>query len=189
MTTTPARPRGPATGTTTNRGLILVVFAVLIGIMLLWQGGGSGQDVVAGEDVLTNQGTDAGGTGGDGATTTEAPPATVVPPAQLLVVIANGSGTTGVAKTRATQLQGLGYPNTTFVNAAGVVPTTAVYFVPGAEADSKAVAAVLGLPAASVAAIPTPAPVADMKDNKVLVVLGQDALNPAPAGATTTVAQ
>lgn len=174
-----SRGRGAPAASTATRGVILVVGAVIIGAMLLWKGGGAEKATVTGEDILkpvTSPGTK--GT----TTTTQAPSTTAVAPAQLLVVFANGSGTTGLAKTKAEQLKAKGYSATTYV-AGTVTPLTMVFYVAGFEADAQAVAIAMGLPAARVAPIADPAPVAKLGDNKVVVVIGQDKGDPNAAGA------
>lgn len=178
------RGRGAPAASTATRGVILVVGAVIIGAMLLWKGGGAEKATVSGENILK-----PGSPAGKVTTTTAAPPVTTaLPPAQLLVVVANGSGTAGLAKTKATALKAKGYSAATFV-AGTVTPLTQVFFVAGFEGDAQAVAAALTLPAARVAPIPDPAPIAKLGDNKVVIVVGQDKGDAAVAGAaapTTT---
>ena len=174
------RGRGAPAASTATRGVILVVGAVIVGAMLLWKGGGAEKATVSGEDILKP----VTGANGNKSTTTAAAaaPTTAVPPAQLLVVFANGSGTTGLAKTKAEALKAKGYSAATYV-AGTVTPLTQVFFVAGFEGDAQAVAAAMGLPPARVAPIPDPAPVAKLGDNKVVVVIGQDK---GDAGAAAT---
>ena len=178
-----SRGRGAPAASTATRGVILVVGAVIIGAMLLWKGGGAEKATVTGEEILKPV---TGSSGGKGTTTTtQAPSTSAVAPAQLLVVFANGSGTTGVAKTKAEELKAKGYSAATYV-AGTVTPLTMVFYVAGFEGDAQAVAIAMGLPAARVAPIPDPAPVAKLGDNKIVVVIGQDKGDPNVAGAPAT---
>ena len=169
-----SRPgRGAPAASTATRGVILVVGAVIIGVMLLWKGGGADTASGKGEDVLQPD-TGSSATAGKGSTTTAAPPVTAVPPAQLAVAVANASGVTGLAKTKAEELKAKGYANATFVSATAQTPLSQVFFVAGSEGDAKAVAAAMGFPPARVAPIPDPPPIANLKNNTVVVVIGLD---------------
>ena len=67
------------------------------------------------------------------------------------MLVANGSGKSGVAGTNADKLKTAGYTKVDTTNA----PTTAkstVYYASGAQADAQAVATALGLDPAAVAA-------------------------------------
>jgi hypothetical protein len=171
--------------------MIVVAFAVAVGVMLLWKGGGTAQPSPGAAALKPGAGT---AQQESAATTTAGPPPTALPPAQLPVLVANGSGQTGLAKERGTQLKAT-YAQTTWGDANNT-PTTFVYFVPGSEGDAQAVAAAMGFEASRVSAMPNPVPLknpASLKANKVLVVLGADAISPtatqgAPGGPTTTAA-
>ncbi len=175
MATTPGRAPRSATpsGSTAQRGIILVLIAVAIGAMLLVKGGGDQTAKAEGSEVLS-------GDGGGGKTTEETTstiPTTLVAPAQLKVVVVNATGTTGVAKTKGQELQGKGYPNTSWITATANSPTTVVYFAPDAQAESTAVAAALGLDAAVVQPLPSPPPGTDKgidADAKTVVFVGSD---------------
>lgn len=177
----------PAASTAT-RGVIVVVFALFVGFMLLWQSGDDDTGA-AGPDVTVQTGGGAG-TNGGGTSTTAAPVATT-PPAQLKVTIANGSDVRGLAKKTADTLMAGGYSGAVATDATQKVTTSVVYFVPGAENDAQAVAAVLGLDKSRVNPVPPAPPVRSLGDTKVLVVLGPDApaaAPPAAGGAPTTTA-
>ena len=177
--------RGAPAASTASRGVILVVGAVIIGAMLRWKGGGAEKASVNGEDVLKPSATTPGG---KATTTTAAPPVTAVAPAQLAVTVANGSGVAGLAKTKAEELKSKGYTAATYTSAKVAQPLTQVLFVAGSEGDAKAVAAALGFPPARVAPLPDPPPLANLKNNTVVVVIGQDRGDPnaAPAATPTT---
>jgi hypothetical protein len=150
-----------------------VACAVFVGVLLLWKGGGEQTANAAGSDVL-----DSGGTDTAGATTTTVA-TTLVPPAQLKVVVVNASGKAGVAKTRGQELQGKGYPNTSWITATQSSPDTVVYFAPDAQAESNAVATALGLdPTTTVHPLPAPPPATKESpippDAKTVVMIGSD---------------
>jgi hypothetical protein len=179
-------PRGraaPATSTAT-RGVIVVVFALFVGFMLLWKGGGGASEGTPENDL-------PGTTAADSAqvSTTLPAPATAVPAAQLKVVVANGSNIKGLAGQTADQLKAAGYTATTATDATQDVTTSQVYFVEGNEGDAQAVATAIGLPAARVVPIgATPPPIAALGDNKVVVILGPDAPGAGGTAAATTTA-
>jgi hypothetical protein len=160
----------------------VVVIAAFIGFILLLKGGGTGAEGVSTGDLPTVTATPTTVTA-----TTVATQATTVAPAQLKVVVANGTSTKHLAANTAAALKGKGYTSTTITGDATQVPTSQVYFVAGSEADAKGVATALGLPAARVAPMPTPPPIASLGTNKVLVLLGADAPG-ATAATTTTIA-
>ncbi len=179
-------PRGraaPATSTAT-RGVIVVVFALFIGFMLLWKGGGGAAEGTPENDL---PGTTA--PANTDVPTTVAPPATAVPPAELKVVVANGTTVKGLAGQTADQLKAAGFTASTATDATqNNVVTSQVYFVEGAEGDAQAVATAIGLPADRVVPIgATPPPVA-VGDAKVVVIVGADAPAAGGGGATTTTA-
>jgi hypothetical protein len=94
------------------------------------------------------------------------------PPANVTVLVANGSGTTGIAGTNAETLTSRGYTNVETTNAP-TTSTTRVYYAEGAQADAQAVATSLGFDQSTVAALPSPPPV-PLAGATVLVVIGSD---------------
>lgn len=167
-----------------SRGLILVGVAVLLGLIVLVKGGGVGFD----------RGTKAVAVPDDGAaavTTTTAAPVTTttvptVSPAEVKVVVANGSGTTGLARAAAKNLAGSGYTQATATDAVGQPAATTVYFAQGYEANARSIGGQLGLDGSRVQALSPGTKLAKVQpsDAGVIVVLGPDAT--ASSGATTT---
>ena len=107
MTSTHQPRSRPGGGDPASRGLILVGVAVVLGLIILIKGGGVGYEhSTKSVDVPDN---------GAVTTTTAAPTTTVatVAPADVPVVVANGSGQTGLAKTVANNLKTAGFTNTT----------------------------------------------------------------------------
>jgi hypothetical protein len=169
-TPTPPDPDDPRARTL---GIVLIAVAVLIGVVLLAKGFSQEDSLVAtaAPDNDRTTTTTAGEGGGlvDETTTTTA---TANAPANVTVLVANGSGKTGVAGTNSDKLKTAGYTKVDTANA----PTTTnsvVYFTPGAQADAQAVATALGLDASSVAAMPATPPV-EPAGATVLVVVGSD---------------
>jgi hypothetical protein len=158
--------------------VLLVGIAVVVGIVLLHRVGGGTTRVAA---KVTTTTVKPGGT----ATTVTTPSTTaaVRPPAQVKVLVANGSGVTGLAGLVATRLHSAGYDTLASVNATQRVATSIVYYAPGYDREAAALAQTLGLPPTAVQALPTPAPVASLSSANILVVVGPDL---AQGGATTT---
>ena len=110
-------------------------------------------------------------------------------PSKVTVLVANGAGINGLASKIGDYWGSCGHPDwngrtsgkpwsgafVAWVMSRSGIPASesAVYFSPGYEADANAVAALL-TPAPKVAALPNPAPVADLKNAKVLVVAAAD---------------
>jgi polyisoprenyl-teichoic acid--peptidoglycan teichoic acid transferase len=154
-------------------GAVLIVAAVLIGMVLLWKGfaeeGGIIETTSSGDEVTTTTAGDVPLP--DSTTTTAAPTGSTSPPAEVSVLVANGSGATGVAGRNADRLEGSGYATVETTNAASTA-TSVVYFGSGAEGDAAAIADALGI-TAPVQAMPTPPPV-ELNGATVLVVIGTD---------------
>ena len=169
-------------------GAALIVLAVLIGVVLLAKGFTDEGGPVAADDPTVTESTvpsvdrDAAPTVDPGETTTTT--AAGRDPASVSVLVANGSGVSGVAGQTAEVLEGAGY---TIVDTANASPVSAtqVLYVGDTEADAVAVAAVLGLAADVVAPVPDPAPVPDTAGADVLVIVGPD-LASGPITTTTT---
>ena len=153
------------------RGVALIIAAVLLGIVLLKATDepafeASGVDrttlpAVAGHTTTTTK--------GHTSTTLTAPH----DPSKVTVLVANGAGINGLASRIGDKLKAANYVTTEPGNTKAPADESAVYFSPGYEADANAIAALL-TPAPKVAALPNPAPVADLKNAKVLVVAAAD---------------
>jgi hypothetical protein len=154
-------------------GIVLIAAAVLIGLVLLIKGFGQEDGLVSTGSADTDRTTTttAGAAPLDPADTTTSTLA-AKPPAEVTVLVANGSGKTGVAGTNADKLKSAGYTNVETTNASNT-NTTAVYYVNGAQADAQAVATALGFGGSTVQAMPTPPPV-QLGAATVLVVVGTD---------------
>lgn len=185
-------PEQRATGLDPSaRGLIVLVVAVAIGLLLLLKAGDSGgtKKVSTGSvgskttvDVTTTT------TKSGGSTTTTGASSSSHTPAEVKVLVLNGSGKAGVAKSASTQIGTKGYTMGTPGNAAANVATTSVYYAAGYQADADAIAALLGKDSSIVVAKPATAlgPGADTAN--VVVVLGADTPAGSTSSSTTTVA-
>lgn len=151
-------------------GGVLIAVAVLIGFVLLAKGfDQEGGLVETGSGVEETTTTTAPGPGVDDTTTTTL---ATNPPAQVSVIVANGTGVSGVAGENQATLEGAGYTDVATENAP-VQETSAVYYAEGAQGDALAVATVLEIADTQVAAVPDPPPV-DLAGATVLVIIGAD---------------
>ena len=158
-------------------GIVLIAVAVLIGVVLLAKGFSQEDGLVstaAPADERTTTTTQAAALPGDSGTEEETTTTTAAAnaPANVSVLVANGSGKSGVAGTNADKLKTKGFTKVDTANASTTAKST-VYYASGAQADAQAVATALGLDPAAVAAMPSPPPV-DLKGATVLVVVGSD---------------
>ena len=167
------------------RGALLIIVAVLLGAGLL-ANGFRDDHVASGAKTTptTVRGTGTTLPGGTGSTVPQAHD-----PAQVKVLILNGSGKGGVAKTAADSLKAANYTTLDPSNAKGGTATASiVYFAPGYDIDAGTVAAKLGLQAGAAQPLPTPAPTAvgDAQGANIVVIIGTDAPVAGGAGAGTT---
>jgi hypothetical protein len=163
------------------RGAVLLAIAVILGIVLLQ----SADDNDAFSPVRTGP---AGEDGETATATTTRPPRTTTttqalrPAAEVKVLAVNGTSVRGLAGQFKDRLRAAGY-NALAPTDALKKPqaASAVYYVAGYEAEARAVAQLLEIPA--VAPMPTPAPVASLQSANVVVMVGSDK---APASTTAT---
>ncbi len=162
---------GRSAGNAAARGGALVAVAVVIGFLLLWQGGvgGSGDAVITADgsestDAIGSDTADEDTTGDAAAVTDDGtgedaaapddtvdtvpeetiPPAPVTrPPGDVKVAVANGVGEAGLAGARASVLSTTGYV-TVAANAAADTAQSQVYYVEGYGEDAQAIAVELG---------------------------------------------
>lgn len=191
------RPAGPPppTGSAgtgeqqTFLGAALIGLAVILGLVLLVKGFTDEGGPVAADDPTVTESTvpsvdrDAAPTVPEETTTTTL---AARDPASVSVLVANGSGVSGVAGQTADALEGAGY---TIVDTANASPVSAtqVLYVGEAEPDAAAIAAVLGLGPEAVAPMPDPPPVPDLAGADVVVIVGPD-LASGPITTVTTAA-
>ena len=136
---------GRSAGNAAARGGALVAVAVLIGFLLLWQGGvgGSGDATAVTDDGTGEDAAEPDDTV-DTAPEETIPPAPVTrPPGDVKVAVANGVGEAGLAGARASVLSTTGYV-TVAANAAADTAQSQVYYVEGYGEDAQAIAVELG---------------------------------------------
>ena len=153
------------------RGIGLIVVAIVLGVVLLNATDDEPVGISAGDD---DNGSALGEqpAGDDGQTTTTVA-AVAHDPAQVTILVANGSGVRGAAGRVADTLKGSNYVTLEPTNTKAPAEASTVYFVPGYEADARAIAALL-TPAPGVSAMPAELPVDDLAAAHVLVVVAAD---------------
>ncbi|MCB0988600.1 MAG: LytR C-terminal domain-containing protein [Microthrixaceae bacterium] len=180
------------------RGLAVLAVAVVVGLLLLLTSGGDGgTQVAAGGDGGPVTTIDISGLGdtepGEVTTTTpdqtttssSAPTDGTRDPGEVKVLVLNGGGPAGTARSTSDTIGEKGYVMQPPSNAASNVTSTTVYYADGYQAEAEAVALVIGKAASAVKAMPstTVGPGADKAN--VVVVLGPDTA-PASSGSTTS---
>ena len=187
-----ARRRPSEPNANAARGAVLVIAAVVIGLVLLRNG-------LDTSETFTPSTTDGSAAEDDGssdstATDTSTDDATVTtarPPQQVATIVLNDSGVSGAAGRYSDYLANLGYNLTNAEGDTstlpGDAPATQVLYQPGFEPEAQVVAAAIGAPATSVAALGTTLP-GTVSGASVVVVLGTDlaSTEPSPAGAAVT---
>jgi len=185
-----------STATAAARGGILIAIAVVIGVLLLWQGF-DGDDPVEADDSDTSDDaveedqtttTSSRGTGGDDTpdttvTTTTAAPVVVDPPNLVKVAVLNGRGETGLAGSRSDHLKTAGYVSIAANADTSDKEFSRVYFTPGYADEAELVAVALnGSPSVIEAAPADPLTLVGetyreaTTDYHIYVVLGADAV-------------
>jgi hypothetical protein len=167
------------------RGAGLLVVAVILGIILLRNGGGDPYSRAV-RTVATPP--------------PEAPVRTPTPtitvpvrtPNDIKVLPANGTSTSGAGTAIFNRLKQAGYNVLAAGNSTSPATTSNVYYNPGFEREARVVAQLLGLPDSAVQPMPTPPPVSDTRGSDVIVVVGPDLAkqsNPVPATSPPTTAR
>lgn len=179
-----------------------MVVALVVGLLLLLNAGGSGD--ATGVTTVANPSTtvDTSGTGTDVSTTSAVDSVTTAPtsptttaapspdrePGEVTVVVLNADGPAGSAGAATETIGASGYQTGDPRNANGDVTldTTAVYYAEGFQAEASAVALVLGKAPEAVQPLPDPVPGPGAEESNVVVVLGQDTAPAAGVDDTTT---
>ena len=168
-------------GAAAGRGVLLIVFALAIGILLLARALDDGGSTAQAGDASTSSAPAT--TGGTAPTTPAAttPTTAALPPAhdpsQVPVLVLNGREVQGVARANNEELLRLGYNGLPPGNTPAGVATTNVYYTdPAFQADAINVAAALQIPPDRVVPLGDTNLGVDVSAAKVVVVLGQDDL-------------
>ena len=188
-----------STATAAARGGALIVIAIVIGVLLLWQGF-DGADTTDTDDSDIPQ-TDGEGDQGQQTPTTAAPertddvsdettstttttvPVVIDPPNSVKVAVLNGRGVSGLAGSRSNHLKTAGYVSIAANADTSDKELSRVYYTPGYEDEAELVAVALnGSPSVIEAAPADPLTlVAETyreatADYHIYVVLGADAV-------------
>ena len=157
-------------------GALIVVVALAIGFFLLRDD--SSEDVATGPGSEINTEDDATPETEPIETTTTASTPAVRPASEVKVKVANGSGEAGAAGRTTDALKADGYVTGTPADAPDRVPSTIVYWTEGFEAEAAQVAESLGVGETGLQMMPTPAPVGELEESNILVVVGPDIVAP-----------
>jgi hypothetical protein len=95
-------------------------------------------------------------------------------PSSVKVLVANGTGTAGVAGKLKTKLAAGGYDLLAPTNTTSPARASAVYYQTGYQGDAQAVAAAAGLGVGTLQAMTAQLPVANSSGAQVIVVIGPD---------------
>lgn len=167
------RSGGGAARSTAGRGIVLIVFGVILGVVLLRNGFSNGSSSAAGTNSTRGETTTLPPTT---APVITSPPSSRAP-SQVTVIVANGSGKQGAARNLANQLVARGFvANGVNTSNNTLVATTSVYFAGDYQNEAKAIAALIHAPAAAVLQMPAQPPVdpKNLTGAGVLIVLGPD---------------
>jgi hypothetical protein len=175
MNATRRGPEGRGTSDAAVRGALLIGVAVVIGLLLLWQGHDD-------DGATATTGTDS--TEAPGGDDSVAPPASTNAPMNVQVLVANGTGTAGGAGAVTAKLQPKGYATLPPADAStSDVVASRVYYREGFAEDAKQIARDLAVPEpvdTIIEPMPEPPPVkgtqgtASAQLANVLVLLGSD---------------
>ena len=166
-----------------GRGIVLLAVAFALGVGLLHSADRSGVTIATGSPATEPKTTTT--------TPQAAPPTTAAAalrdPRTIKVLSANGTSTNGIGDKVRRKLEAANYNALAAVTATSKTQTSAIFFSPGFDADARAVAAVLGIPATAVQAMPAKPPVPQLGDANILVIAGTDILpSLSPTSGTTT---
>lgn len=183
---------GRSAGIQAGRAAVLIGVAVVIGFLLLHRSPGSTSVRTAFPRSSTRPDTvghTGAGFGGSGVTTSTNSPtttATLKDPKNVKVLVANGTGSAGLAGRVSATLRTDGYVTLTPTDSTQKVTATVVYFAPNYGPEAAALAAKLSLPRSVVSAMPTPAPVTSLGGANVLVVAGPNLASSSSNTTSTT---
>ena len=175
------------------RGLAVLAVAVVVGLLLLMTsgGGGGGTQVSASAgdgSVTTIDISDLGDTEpGDVTTTSSSTPSDGLrDPGEVKVLVLNGSGLPGVARTTSDTIGEKGYVMQPPGNSAASATTTVVYYADGFQAEAEAVALLIGKASSAVESMPSTSPGPGADNANVVVVLGKDTPPADSSGSSTS---
>jgi hypothetical protein len=104
---------------------------------------------------------------------------TTVPHSSVTVVVANATGTNGLAAHYSSVLTAQGWAVQAATDAATTEATSSVYYAAGQQEAAASIATTLGLKPAAVVPLTTSVPVTGVSGDDVVVVVGSDLVAPA----------
>ncbi len=166
------------------RGALLIGVALILGIVILQQYDDGSVDVDP--QVQTTPDPDTTSTTRRQSTVSVVPIPTsraLRPPADVKVLAANATATSGLAGRTRDYLQTVGYNALAPTDATRSLDATQVQHTPEFEAEARALAQLLQLPASSIRPLEENPPVAETRGADIVLVIGNDLRLP---GDTTT---
>lgn len=186
-------PERPSHGLPIDRAVALIGLFVLVTALLV----GGLHPTSSTSSTTTTSSTSTTSPAGS-ATSTSPPTTKAAPPTKSTtatttitkvskapVLVANASGTSGVAATVTNELQVAGWNVQAPINATAKVPSSNVYYVAGQKAAATGVATTLHLAANTVLPYTTAAPVSTIGTAEILVVVGPDLVSGVSSTTTT----
>lgn len=167
-----------------GRAVLLIVAALIVGILVLHRGSSAPTALaVSGATSTTVK-----ASGSHGTTTTTPTTAALRNPQDIKVLVANGTDTRGAASLFSDRLHKAGYNTLASTNTTTPAATSTVFYAPGYDREAAVVATQLGLQPSAVQPLPQQAPVAQLHDAQILVVVGPDLSSSTPATTSGTTA-
>lgn len=151
-------------GRGTRAGVVIVIVAVLVGLLVLTKGYGSGGSEIVPPSESASKST---------VPVTTSTTLVSNSPASVKVKAVNATNVQGLATKTRERLQSVGYTQVTVGDSPKPQERSTVYYAVGSEGDAQAVAKALGLNADQVLLMPEPPPV-DLAGASVLVMAGLD---------------
>jgi hypothetical protein len=190
MTAPEPRPSG-ADGNA--RGILVLVVAVAVGVLLLWQaggGGGGGGDEEQTSTPNTTAPLDGSTTTAASDSTTTTAPSSGRSPSEVKVLVLNGGGPTGAAGATSTQIGSSGYVMGEPTNSPVAVEATSFFYAEDFQAEATEIALLLGKSTDAVKPLAEAGLGGVEGDANVVVVLGPDAppVSEDTSSTTTTAA-
>ena len=162
-----------------GRALLLIVGGLIVGVLLLHRGAGVSTSLAA--------------TGSTPTTVRHSPNQSVIAnttttvslrsPQDVKVLVANGTSVHGAASTFSDRLHASGYNTLASTNTVTPAASSTVFYAPSYGPEAAVIASLLGLQPGVVQPLPQQAPVAQLHDAQILVVIGPDL---AGQGGTTS---
>jgi hypothetical protein len=154
-----------------GRAVLLIVAALIVGVVLLHRQTGTPTTLAATGATTTTvkRSVPRGATGAVTSTT-----AALRNPQDIKVLVANGTDTRGAASSFSDRLHKAGYDTLASTNASTPAASSTVFYAPGLDREATVVANLLGLQPSAVQPLPQQAPVAQLHDADLLVVVGPD---------------